>query len=1265
MLLTVIGPTAYRRLRNLLSPAKLGETAYKDLVDAMKKHVNPTPSVTVQRFKFNSRSRQPGETVSTYLSELRSIAEFCNFGQSLDDMLRDRLICGINDEQIQRRLLAESKLTLKRALEVAQGLETAAQNAQALQGTSQTAMGLTGPAQPEIHKISSQLQAIACFRCGKSNHIPAKCKFKDAKCHHCGKVGHIKSACRSKKAVDKVDQSVRRRNVHCVQDATETELAKEYTLFKLSANKHSQSYTVILNVDGQDLSMEIDTGASLSIISEETRKLLWPNKRLQPSTVKLATYSGESLAIKGCMLVKVQYDQQEATLSLLVVQGNGPSLLGRDWLQQLQLNWQKIHSLHSCSLQEVLQRHADIFEEGLGTLKGYQAKIHIDTTATPRFFKARSVPYSMQHLVDKELDKLVQEGVIEPVRFADWAAPIVPVLKSDKTSVRICGDFKVTVNRVSKLDRYPIPKIEDLFAKLAGGKKFSQLDMSQAYQQLLLDDQSKNYVVINTHRGLFRYNRLPYGISSAPGIFQRTIETLLQGIPNVVVYLDDILITGPTDQEHLGTLEKVLTRMEQAGLRLKKSKCVFMVDSVTYLGHRIDENGLHPIAKKLKAVQCAPKPSNISELKSYLGLLTYYGKFLPNLASILAPLYKLLRTSVRWHWSSEQDEAFETSKKLLTSSQLLVHFDPHKKLVLSCDASAYGIGAVLAHQFSDGSEKPIGYASRTLSPAERNYSQIEREGLACVFGVQKFHSYIFGHHFTLITDHKPLVSLFSEQRAIPPHASARIQRWALTLAMYEYTIAFRPTKAHGNADAMSRLPLPVLPTAVPQPPEMVLLMEQLDQSPVTAANVRTWTNTDPLMSRVRQFILSGWPSTINDEMLKPYFSKRTELSVQDGCVLWGNRVIIPNIGQPEVLQELHEAHPGATRMKRLARMFVWWPAIDQDIEEKVKSCAECQFQRPTPPLAPLSPWQWPSRPWSRVHIDFLGPFMGHMFLLLIDAHSKWIEVHPMASITATATIQCLRNIFAQLGLPEKIVSDNGPTFVSAEFKNFLQRNGVKHSTTSPYHPSSNGLAERAVQTFKNGLKKMKDGTLQTKISRFLFFYRTTPQSTTGMSPAELLFGRKLRSPLDLLKPDLHQRVEHEQARQKAAHDKHSVNRCFNIGDPVFAHNFARGSQWLPATIVERSGPLSFKVKLLEGGMIWRRHQDHLRQRSVIDSEAKRAVNPSIGNPLLIEYPDLLIPDDSSSIEANDTSLTKGTKVVRPSPRRNPKRTRTQPKRYVA
>jgi len=244
---------------------------------------------------------------------------------------------------------------------------------------------------------------------------------------------------------------------------------------------------------------------------------------------------------------------------------------------------------------------------------------------------------------------------------------------------------------------------------------------------MLLDDDSKHYVTINTHQGLYRYNRLPHGVSSAPGIFQRTMETLLQGIPFVAVFLDNILITGRTEEEHLKNIDETLKRLSDAGLRLKESKCSFMKPSLECLGHRVDAEGFHPVEAKVKAVKDAPAPKNVSELKSFLGMINFYGKFLPNLASTLEPLHLLLRQNQAWRWKEEQQQAFLAAKELLQSSSLLVHFDPSRELMISCDASPYGLGAVLAHVMEDGSEKPVSYASRTLSKAERNYSQIDKK----------------------------------------------------------------------------------------------------------------------------------------------------------------------------------------------------------------------------------------------------------------------------------------------------------------------------------------------------------------------------------------------------------------------------------------------------------------------------------------------------------------------------------------------------------
>ena len=376
------------------------------------------------------------------------------------------------------------------------------------------------------------------------------------------------------------------------------------------------------------------------------------------------------------------------------------------------------------------------------------------------------------------------------MQHSQWAAPIVPVPKSGGT-VRICGDFKTTINQASVAETYPLPRVDDPFADLSGGRLFTKLDMSNAYLQLPLSDESKQYVTINTHKGLFQFNRLPFGVSSAPAIFQRTMETLLRGLSGVSVYQDDVLVTGGSTDQHLQNLDAVLSCIENAGLRLNRAKCSFLKPRIVYLGHVIDENGLHPTDDKIAALKQAPTPKNVTQLRSFLGLINYYSKFLPNLSTKLRPLYNLLLKNKRWTWTEQHDTAFKLAKEALQAVSVLAHYDSTKPLLLACDASEYGVGAVLLHILDTGEEKPIAYASRTLNSAERHYSQLKREGLAIVFGVKKFHNYLYGRHFTIESDHQPLSHLFNETKSIPAMASARIQRWALTLAAYQYNIRYK------------------------------------------------------------------------------------------------------------------------------------------------------------------------------------------------------------------------------------------------------------------------------------------------------------------------------------------------------------------------------------------------------------------------------------------------------------------------------------------
>ena len=566
---------------------------------------------------------------------------------------------------------------------------------------------------------------------------------------------------------------------------------------------------------------------------------------------------------------------------------------------------------------------------------------------------------------------------------------------------------------------------------------------------------------------------------------------------------------------------------------------------------------------------------------------------------------------------------------------------------------------------------------------------------------------MFGHPFELLTDNQPLTTLLNECRATSAQASARIKRWSLLLGNYEYTIRFRKTQAHGNADALSRLPLPTAPAEVPMPAELVLLTEHLEDSPVTAQHIRLWTKRNPVLSVIQNYVRHGWPDKV-DSKFTAFTMKREELSLHQDCMLWGNRVVIPNKGKEAVLHELHCGHPGITRMKALARTYVWWPGIDKDIENMVQTCNECQVNQATPPVAPLHPWKWPTKPWSRLHLDFAGPLQNKMFLILIDAHSKWVEAFPTNSSTSAVVIDRLRTVFTQFGLPEMVVTDNGTCFVSDEFEQFLQLNGVKHTTSAPYHPSSNGLAERAVQIVKKGLQKVTDGSVVTRLARILTSYRVTPQSTTGVSPAQLLLGHQPRTRLDMLRPDINSRVEDKQTQQIKDHDKASRDRKFTVGRTVLARNYRRGPKWMPGTVVDVTGPVSYLVQLT-GGLLVRRHVDQLRarvlrsdsaslqqQNNTAFPEEEEDIEPvevdcgvtqdvvgipsqEVIVPFTSETPRSIVPvipesaapeipkhsDSSTSSSRNDTEPVVDTPGVAPSPVRKqyPQRKRRPPERY--
>ena len=499
----------------------------------------------------------------------------------------------------------------------------------------------------------------------------------------------------------------------------------------------------------------------------------------------------------------------------------------------------------------------------------------------------------------------------------------------------------------------------------------------------------------------------------------------------------------------------------------------------------------------------------------------------------------------------------------------------------------------MSHVMEDGEEKPIAFASRTLTASERNYSQIEKEALSIVFGVKKFHSYLYGRRFTLITDHQPLVTILGPKTGVPPLAAARMQRWSLILAAYQYEIEYRNSAEHANADALSRL----VPTSVDdqeEEEEEVYLISYLEELPVTARDIATATRKDPVLGRVYDFTLHGWPQALDDQALQPYFSRKQELSVDQGCVLWGLRVVVPEKYRVRLSDDLHQEHHGICRMKSLARGYFWWPRLDGAIAERVQLCHVCAALGKSPPRAPLYPWKWPAKPWERIHIDVFEK--GKLnFLIVVDAYSKWLEVIPMSSMTSLKTIEVLRTLFARFGIPEEVVSDNGPQLASEEFSQFLKQNGVRFTRVPPYHPASNGAAERSVQSVKAVLtKQVLDGkantlSLEHRLANLLILNRSTPHTVTGRSPAEFFLGRQT-----LLKPNLNRAVEEQQLKQKEHHDEGRVkSREFKLNEVVLVRNWRRGIQrWIPGRITQVKGPRTYLVRC--GNQIRFVHEDHLK-----------------------------------------------------------------------
>lgn len=1261
----------------LTEPTTANKLTMEAIQSFMSQHYDPKRFVVRERFRFWSEiQRKPGETPHELAARVRQMATTCDFPSikdPLDEAMRTCFLCAIHNEAVLKAAFKakEDELTFQNVVRIALEVEEAAKTAKAQVYTKSedvhqvSARARQPPPKSASKQTSKQTQRTTptaqvdrkpCASCGRKNHPRDKCYFREAECNFCKKKGHIEAACRSK-------QDKRIKHITSVK----------------TVQQQDPQIRVDVTQNGKCHSFQVDTGARTNFMSLQRWKAIG-KPPLRQTTAEYRSASGHTIPILGTVWVDSSLQVGETTLAPkqleFTVTKLNLNLIGLETVLENGISMDSL--LHKpsrnapvCtisgsdhkSLQEACQQltreFPNLWKDELGCLQDFQLEVKFKPDTKPVFCKARTVPFAIQDDLSQAYNKGIEKGLWQPVQFNDYGTPVVPVRKppsarNPKGSIRVCGDYSVTVNPQLETHRQPLPLPEDLMRKLGGGYYFSKLDLADAYNQIQLGPVSQKRLALSTHKGVLLQTRLPYGISSAPGYFQEIMEQLTSDLPGVAVYLDDILVSGKNEEDHLHNLRGLLRRLNDKGLRCRLDKCSFAQPQVTYLGYTLSRQG---VAKgpKVDAVMRMPPPTDVATLKSFMGSVQFYNKFLPNLATVTEPLTRLTRKDVAWRWTWKEQEAFNRLKTMLSADTVLAHFNPAYSVGISCDASEVGIGAVLFHRYPDGSERPIANASKTLSSTQKKYSQIQKEALSIIFALNKFHQFLYGRHFTLVTDHRPLLAMFGPHKQTPILAANRLARWALTLSQYDYTIEYRNTSKHGNADALSRLPVGSDTDFDEEEDERdvdtVCLINTISRQikPTDQNSLRKESAKDPVLSEVMRYVKEGWPNEISEPLIN-FRKLENSLTVITGCLLYGNRVVIPTSLQSEVLKILHEGHFGMQRMKHLARTAVYWPRIDGDIHDACRHCTACAEHQNKPAKPANHPWMVPEKPWSRIHIDHAVDFMGSNWLVVTDAYSKYPCIHPTSSTSTKSTIQLLEEDFAHFGYPHAIVSDNATSFSSQEFKNWCHERGIAHLTGAPYHPATNGAAERLVQTFKQSLRKSTKPPKEA-LQEFLMQYRRSPLAS-GYSPSELLNNRQIRTRIDTLLPSPAHEAQERQAREatksqlkESQGTVNNVQMLYRKGTPCYAlycgPRRTSDPRWVPATVIKVHGSRSVDVKVHPRGPIWRRHLEQLRPRYGVNEDA----DPGMDTSEIIHPSPPAIPQPNE--DADNTKTTDA--QVHPSP----------------
>lgn len=1193
ILMNSLGPDVIGTFKGL----QLTEAEQQD-PEAIKKAFSdaysPTANPTYSTYVFLKTDQLPGESFDNFLIKLRAAIRDCDFGTEHEGMnindrlLKDKIVLGISSQKVREKLLSDPKLTLEKAIQICKASEK----------TTETLMEMDAESRSCNAVRSDDGNPFLCKRCG-SKHVKKSCPAFGKQCLMCQGTGHFAKCCfKKKKKEADAEVNVKNENrkakkaaavMKCEEeDSSDAEVDLHLHAVGADDDDDDGDWFEEATIANMKMKFKLDCGAQCNVLPLKVAKKI--SNQLQKSKTKyIVSYNGEKTKVEGDLTVTGVVNKRKTDLTFKVVDLDVVPILGKKTCVDMQMI-QRVNAISS---------RDDIFQ-GLGCFKNFEYELDLKPEAVFEIRPTRAIPYKIRDEVKEELDRMIEMGVItkqeEPTPVV---SNLIVVRKNNR--IRLCID-PTDVNKNILRRHYPLRTLEEIAARIRNAKWFTILDCKKGFWQVKIAEKSQKYLTFGTPWGRYSCLRLPFGLASAPEVFQNLISTLLEGITGTDVSMDDILIYAETQDKLNEITTRVVNRLRNAGLKLNPEKCQFAKKSVTYLGHVVSAEGLQSDGEKIEAIRRLKVPENRKQLQRLLGMVTYLAKFIVNLSQITAPLRQLLQKDVLWQWEPEQQAAFDKIMNLLTSLPVLKFYDVNKQSVLSVDCSSHAMGAVL---LQDG--HPIAYASKSLTSAQRNYPQIEKEAFAIRFGCQKFHSYIFGKPVVVHTDHKPLESIFKKPLDKAP---PRLKRIILDVQPYAPEIVYVRGENVPIADALSR----DVNNPTPENDEELEVHVVLNVSKTWMKELVAKTSEDVTLRKLIETIKAGWPNEPEevDLVLKPYWNYRDELSTYEGLIFKGDRLLIPETLRSKTLNIIHAGHFGIQSSIMRAKQLVFWPSMGKDIERLVEQCRVCQKHSRSNVKEPMIVKQVPEYPFQIVGSDIFH-FNDANYIVIIDSYSGWIDFKKLRSMESSEVIDHLQSWFAVWGTPEEFNSDNARQYSSQLFRQFSAEWKFEHVTSSPYYPKSNGLSERAVQIAKNILKKCYEDNSSVQLA--LLNYRNIPRNSKLLSPNQRLMSRITNSPLPVvsqkLKPevieDVKQNLESERFKQKDYYDRSAqVRQPTEVNNRVLLQNPLTKIWESGRIIADADTPRSVFVETDQGD-VYRRNMKHVRKSTTLIPAQPEAV----------------------------------------------------------